>query len=52
MMPALRTALARLSWSTISKCTIKTTFLNIESMSIFNKGVIIRELKNEEMWEV
>ena len=41
-----------MSWSVREKRKVKSTFLNIESKAVFNKGMIIRELKSGEVWEV
>ena len=48
----LRERLNDMDWPTQRKKKTRTTFLNIESMSVFNKGLILRELKSEEVWEV
>jgi len=48
----LRQCLDQMDWPTRGQQKLRATFLNIESMSVFNKGLIVRELKSGEVWEV
>jgi hypothetical protein len=41
-----------MQWSVRCRRTLRTRLFNIDSMSIYKEGVIMRELRDGEMWEV